>query len=230
MPNAMFYQRLVQRLLHLSTTRMSGGTLYELDMRLRPDGDSGLLVTDISGFGDYQKNRAWTWEHQALVRARAISGSKSVIDKFNKIRDDVLRMHRDEDKLRQDVMDMRRKMSSHLDKSSATLFDLKHGAGGMVDIEFIAQYLLLREAPHHPDMVLWSDNVRIFDECERFNILSSKNVQALKNAYLAIRGYYHRLSLADLPRIVAIKDRPVECDDVIRIWNEVFSMNELCSL
>lgn len=229
-PNAMFYQRLVQRLLHLSTTRMSGGTLYELDMRLRPDGDSGLLVTDISGFGDYQKNRAWTWEHQALVRARAISGSKSVIDKFNKIRDDVLRTHRDEDKLRQDVMDMRRKMRSHLDKSSSTLFDLKHGAGGMVDIEFIAQYLLLREAPHHPDMVLWSDNVRIFDECERFNILSSKNVQALKNAYLAIRGYYHRLSLADLPRIVAIKDRPVECDDVIRIWNEVFSMNELCSL
>lgn len=221
---AVFYQRLVQRLLHLSTTRMSGGVLYDLDMRLRPDGDSGLLVTDIEGFSNYQKERAWTWEHQALVRARAISGSKSVIAKFNAVRDRILRTKRDEVKLRQDVIDMRNKMRAHICKTSNEFFDLKHGLGGMVDIEFIAQYLLLKNAPKYKDMILWSDNVRIFDECERFNILSKENVETLKNAYLTIRGYYHRLSLADLPRIVSIKDRPLECDDVVNIWKKVFEV------
>lgn len=219
----MFYQKIVQRLLHLSTTRMSGGILYDLDMRLRPDGDSGFLVTDIDGFEYYQKNRAWTWEHQALVRARAIGGSPDLIDKFNKIRDEVLRTARDEVKLKQDVFEMRNKMRAHLDRSSATLFDLKHGKGGMVDIEFIAQYLLLKEAPKHQDMVLWSDNVRIFDECERLSILSKEDVAILKNAYLAIRGAYHKVSLANLPRIVAISDRPKECDNVILIWDRLFS-------
>lgn len=222
---AVFYQRLAQRLLHLCTTRMSGGVLYDLDMRLRPDGDSGLLVTDIAGFEGYQENRAWTWEHQALVRARPITGSKALIDEFNKIRDKILRTPRDNEKLRIDVIEMRNKMRSHLNKSSKEYFDLKHGDGGMVDIEFIAQYLILKEAPVQKDMILWTDNVRIFDECERLNILTKDDVYSLKNAYLEIRGYYHRLSLAALPRIVALSDKPKVCDDVVRIWNKVLNSN-----
>lgn len=221
-PASLFYQKLVQRLLHLSVTRMSGGVLYDLDMRLRPDGDSGMLVADTDGFEDYQKNRAWTWEHQALVRARPIAGSRRVINRFNQIRDEVLRTPRDEAALKADVIEMRRKMREHLDRSNEKLFDLKQGRGGMVDIEFIAQYLLLLYAPKYPEMVLWSDNVRILDECSRLGILSKGDSEVLKNAYLAIRGYYHRVSLADLPRIVAFEDRPDECAVVEKIWQRLF--------
>lgn len=222
-PASMFYQRFVQRFMHLCTTRMSGGVLYDLDMRLRPDGDSGLLMTDLSAYQNYQMHRAWTWEHQALVRARAVAGSPNVIDAFNKIRDDVLRTERDETKLSDDVYAMRMKMRNFLDRSSDKLFDLKQGRGGMVDIEFIAQYLLLREAPKHKDMILWSDNVRIFDECARLNILSEETTSKLKQAYLAIRECYHRISLADLPRIIAVEDRPEQCEDVAKIFDEIFA-------
>ena len=221
-PAAMFYQRFVQRFMHLCTTRMSGGVLYDLDMRLRPDGDSGVLMTDLDAYDNYQKNRAWTWEHQALVRARAVAGSAKVIEGFNKIRDEVLRTPRDEQQLSDDVYAMRMKMRNYLDRSSDKLFDLKQGRGGMVDIEFIAQYLLLREAPRHKDMVLWSDNVRIFDECARLGILTEETTATLKNAYLAIRECYHRVSLADLPRIVALEDRPKACDDVVVIFDRIF--------
>ena len=221
-PAAMFYQRFVQRFMHLCTTRMSGGVLYDLDMRLRPDGDSGVLMTDLDAYDNYQKNRAWTWEHQALVRARAVAGSPKVIEGFNKIRDEVLRTPRDEQQLSDDVYAMRMKMRNYLDRSSDKLFDLKQGRGGMVDIEFIAQYLLLREAPRHKDMVLWSDNVRIFDECARLGILTEETTATLKNAYLAIRECYHRVSLADLPRIVALEDRPKACDDVVVIFDRIF--------
>lgn len=218
----MFYQRFVQRFMHLCTTRMSGGVLYELDMRLRPDGDSGVLMTDLEAYEQYQKHRAWTWEHQALVRARAVAGSPKVIEGFNKIRDSVLRTPRDEVKLIDDVYAMRMKMKNFLDRSSDKLFDLKQGRGGMVDIEFIAQYLLLREAPKHADMVLWSDNVRIFDECARLGILSQEETDTLKNAYLDIRECYHRVSLANLPRIVAIEDRPAACVKIEKIFNDIF--------
>lgn len=219
---AMFYQRFVQRMMHLCTTRMNGGVLYDLDMRLRPDGDSGLLMSDLDAYVNYQKNRAWTWEHQALVRARAVAGSPRVIDAFNKVRDEVLRSHRDVVKLSDDVYAMRMKMRNYLDRSTEDRFDLKQGRGGMVDIEFIAQYLTLREAPKHEDMVLWSDNVRIFDECARLGVLTQETTDKLKNAYLAIRECYHRVSLADLPRIVPISKRPQECEDVARIFDEIF--------
>lgn len=220
--NVMFYQRLVQRLMHLITTRMSGGVLYDMDMRLRPDGDSGLLITDSEGFDSYQSTRAWTWEHQALVRARPIYGSKEVIEAFRATREKVLRAPRDEDKLKADVLMMRDKMRRHLDKSSDKVFDLKEGLGAMVDIEFIAQYLLLRDASKYPDMVLWTDNVHIFDECERLGILSSQDCSVLTGAYLAVRGLYHRLSLADQQRIILQPDVPGICADATEIWHKIF--------
>ena len=223
-PCAMFYQRLVQRLLHLSSTRTIGGVLYDLDVRLRPDGDSGLLITSMAAYAEYQRKRAWTLEHQALVRARPIAGSSGLRERFLQLREQVLRTPRDPDKLREDVLKMRAKMRESLDRGKNGLYDLKHSRGGMVDIEFIAQYLVLREAPSHPDMVLWSDNVRIFEECSRLGIISAATCTQLKEAYLAIRGLYHRISLADLPRVVAAADRPAQCADVERIWQEVFAL------
>ena len=119
---------------------------------------------------------------------------------------------------------MRDKMRAHLDRGKNGLFDLKQSPGGMIDIEFIAQYLLLREAPAHPDMMLWSDNVRILDECARLGILSAEDAEALKNAYIAIRSWYHRLSLADLKRILPVSEMPKECEDVKRIWDQIFAV------
>ncbi len=221
-PCGMFYQRLVQRLVHLSTTRTMGGVLYDLDMRLRPDGDSGLLITDISGYESYQRQRAWTWEHQALVRARPVAGSPALIAEFKRIREAVLRTPRDQHKLREDVLNMREKMRRHLDKSSAEWFDLKEGAGGIVDIEFIAQYLTLREAPVHQDMVLWSDNVRIFEECARLGVITGEVADTLKEAYLQLRGIYHRLSLAEQAARIPREEVPASLAQVSAIWQEIF--------
>ena len=218
----MFYQRLVQRMLHLSTTKTVGGVLYDLDMRLRPDGDTGLLISDIDSFEKYQSNRAWTWEHQALVRARPISGSKQIIDEFNRIREDVIRHSKDEVKLKEEVVAMREKMRKHLDRTSDKLYDIKQGPGGMIDVEFISQYLLLDNAPRFKDIKFWTDNVRILEECSKFGIIDETVTRQLIDAYIDIRKIYHELSLADLPRLVHIEDRPVKTFDVEKIWKDLF--------
>ncbi len=220
---AVFYQRLIQRILHLASTNTVGGVLYDTDMRLRPDGDTGVLISDIDAFEIYQRQRAWTWEHQALVRARPVAGSKDIIDRFLKVREDVLRSARDEEKLKEDVISMRRKMRSHLDRSSDKLYDIKEGMGGMIDVEFISQYLLLKYAPLYPDLVLWTDNVRILDECERLEIIDAKTAEDLRSAYLDIRKIYHELSLADLPRLIGVEQRIAATFRVEEIWQKIFA-------
>ncbi len=219
---SMFYQRLIQRIMHLATTGTVGGVLYEMDTRLRPDGDTGVLISDIESFELYQKGRAWTWEHQALVRARPITGSWDIIRKFSQIRDEVLRSPHDDDKLKQEVVSMREKMRSHLDRTSEKLFDVKQGPGGMIDVEFISQYLLLRYAPEYPEMTLWTDNVRILEECTRLGIVPREKTQVLIDAYIDIRKIYHELSLADLPRLISQDHRISATYKVEEIWKEIF--------
>ncbi len=222
-PETIFYQRLIQRIMHLATTTTVGGILYDLDMRLRPDGDTGVLISDTDSFDLYQKGRAWTWEHQALVRARPIAGSSDIIEKFNQIREEVIRAEKDEQKLKEDVVGMREKMRSHLDRSSDKLYDIKHGVGGMIDIEFISQYLLLKYAPIYPQMKLWSDNVRILEECSNLGIVDKSITDELIAAYIDIRQIYHELSLADLPRLIAVSDRIPATYRVEEIWKKIFS-------
>lgn len=222
-PETIFYQRLIQRIMHLATTTTVGGILYDLDMRLRPDGDTGVLISDTDSFDLYQKGRAWTWEHQALVRARPIAGSSDIIEKFNQIREEVIRAEKDEQKLKEDVVGMREKMRSHLDRSSDKLYDIKHGVGGMIDIEFISQYLLLKYAPIYPQMKLWSDNVRILEECSNLGIVDKSITDELISAYIDIRQIYHELSLADLPRLIAVSDRIPATYRVEEIWKKIFS-------
>jgi len=141
-----FYTRLAQKMIHFLSARTNLGLLYEVDMRLRPSGNSGLLVSHIDAFAEYQKESAWTWEHQALVRARAIAGDLSIIDKFTRIRQNILNLPRNFEKLKYDIVDMRDKMRKEL-KISASKLDLKHSQGGLVDIEFLAQYFILSQ-PH----------------------------------------------------------------------------------
>ena len=150
-----FFTRLGQRIIHILSTHTTSGRLYEADMRLRPSGASGLLVSSFSSFAKYQYNDAWTWEHQALVRARAVAGDKALIDCFESLRKQILCQPRDTQKLREDVISMRKKMRDHLgskknDEQGNPLFHLKHDKGGIVDIEFMMQYAVLAHAHKTP--------------------------------------------------------------------------------
>ncbi|OCG62894.1 bifunctional [glutamate--ammonia ligase]-adenylyl-L-tyrosine phosphorylase/[glutamate--ammonia-ligase] adenylyltransferase [Gilliamella sp. GillExp13] len=190
-----FYLRLVQRIIHLFNVRTSFGILYEVDVRLRPQGDAGLLVCSLDSFEDYQMNEAWTWEHQALVRARAIYGEGELIKRFNQIRHNVLCKKRDENALKTEVRQMREKMRNHLGTTQANLFNLKIDEGGIGDIEFISQYLVLNYANKYPKMTKWSDNVRILELATNYQIMDSQEAEQLTQAYIDMRNKIHRLAL-----------------------------------
>ena len=155
--NALFFSRLVRRLVHFLTTQTGSGQLYEIDTRLRPEGGKGLLVTSTEAFERYQDENAWTWEHQALLRARAVAGSTAVAAEFERIRRETLIGRVRRDALRADVVSMRQRMREELDRSDRERFDLKHGRGGIGDIEFLVQYLVLDQAQRRPRVrSLWT--------------------------------------------------------------------------
>lgn len=197
-----FYLRLVQRIIHLFNVRTSFGILYEVDVRLRPQGDAGLLACSLDSFADYQMNEAWTWEHQALVRARAVYGENDLIKRFNQIRHDVLCKPRDENQLKTEVRQMREKMRNHLGTTQAELFNLKIDEGGIGDIEFLSQYLVLNYANSHPKMTTWSDNVRILELATHYQIMDSDEAEQLTQAYIDMRNQIHQLALQLLPSMV----------------------------
>ena len=199
-----FYLRVAQRVIHLFSTRTTSGVLYEVDARLRPSGESGMLVSTIQSFGDYQTHDAWTWEHQALIRARMVFGDTALQQKFAQIRHDTLCIPREADILRQQVRDMRLKMHQHLGSHEATLFDLKADPGGITDIEFIAQYLVLRFAPENDALTRWSDNVRIFELMAQYGFMPEDEANALTEAYVTMRDELHHLALQSLPSRVEI--------------------------
>ncbi|USV57084.1 bifunctional [glutamate--ammonia ligase]-adenylyl-L-tyrosine phosphorylase/[glutamate--ammonia-ligase] adenylyltransferase [Aeromonas encheleia] len=217
-----FYLRLAQRILHLFSTRTPSGILYEIDMRLRPSGDAGLLVSSLAAYEQYQQNDAWTWEHQALVRARPIYGDDAIQAEFGRVRRAVLAKERDLPTLAKEVREMRHKMRDHLLKAGEGEFDLKQSPGGMVDIEFIAQYLVLAHANGEPDaLTRWSDNVRIFDECVLAGVLSLEQAEGLKQAYLEIRNLGHRLNLSEISRKVGDDQLLTERGHVLAVWQQL---------
>jgi glutamate-ammonia-ligase adenylyltransferase len=192
-----FYGKLGQRVRHILDTRMLSGVLYEIDMRLRPNGDSGLLVCHINGYEDYQKNQAWTWEHQALVRGRFIAGDPRLKTKYEAVRHMILSRPRDADALKKEVREMREKMRAALAAREDGKFDLKQSRGGIADIEFIVQYGVLSQAANHPALTTYSDNIRQLDGLADAGFLSKTNAEALKAAYCAYRDYGHKLVLQD---------------------------------
>ncbi|MEY4474619.1 MAG: hypothetical protein RL248_386 [Pseudomonadota bacterium] len=192
-----FYLRLAQRIMHLFSTRTSSGILYEVDARLRPSGEAGMLVSTIEAFADYQHNEAWTWEHQALVRARIVYGCPELHQQFDAIRQQVLCRHRDDPQLAQEVREMREKMRDHLGNKQRDLFDIKADEGGITDIEFIAQYMVLRYAATEPRLTRWSDNVRIFELMANYGIMEPQEAAALTHAYVTMRNEIHHLALQE---------------------------------
>ncbi|CAM3798208.1 bifunctional [glutamate--ammonia ligase]-adenylyl-L-tyrosine phosphorylase/[glutamate--ammonia-ligase] adenylyltransferase [Xenorhabdus thuongxuanensis] len=199
-----FYLRLAQRILHLFSTRTASGILYDVDARLRPSGESGMLVSTLESFDDYQKNEAWTWEHQALVRARMVFGDEKMRRDFERIRRETLCLPRDPDLLRQQVREMREKMHRHLGSHQQDQFDVKADPGGITDIEFIAQYQVLRYAPENARLTRWSDNVRIFELMAQHNIMDEQESMALTQAYITMRDELHHLALQALSSRVSV--------------------------
>lgn len=216
-----FFTRLGQRVLNLLTSHTRAGFLYEVDMRLRPSGSSGLLVSHIDAFTDYQKQDAWTWEHQAMVRARAIAGDKALINRFEQIRKDILTQSRHQDQLCTEVCNMRERMRQEHLKPVPDTFDLKQGLGGMVDIEFIVQYLALLHAHEYPDIIKWSDNVRILNALSRTGIIDDQTAHILRDGYLTYRAMTHRLSLQKKSAVVT-KNRFLKLrETIMKIWEHL---------
>lgn len=221
--NAVFFVRLARRLIHYLTTRTRSGVLYEIDTRLRPSGRKGLLVSSLDAFTRYQAEDAWTWEHQALLRARAVAGSPRIAAQFAAIRETILRESVRRDTLQQDVLDMRLRMRRELDRSSDELFDLKHGTGGLGDIEFLVQYLVLAHAPERPELIEYSDNIRQLDALGSAGILAAADVGTLQERYREYRRESHRLSLNGEPPLVPVERFASAAADVSRLWDAQFA-------
>ncbi|MGY2167944.1 bifunctional [glutamate--ammonia ligase]-adenylyl-L-tyrosine phosphorylase/[glutamate--ammonia-ligase] adenylyltransferase [Pseudomonas gingeri] len=230
---AQFFTRLGQRIIHLLTTQTNSGQLYEVDMRLRPSGASGLLVSSLGAFERYQQNEAWTWEHQALIRARVLVGCKDVGSAFEKVRAAVLGRERDLPTLRQEVSEMRAKMRDNLGSKAtaagtaanafdaAAPFDLKQDAGGIVDIEFMVQYATLAWSKEHPALLRYTDNIRILEGLEQAGLIPATDAALLREAYKAYRSAAHRQALQKEAGVIGGDQFMVERRDVMRIWAEL---------
>jgi glutamate-ammonia-ligase adenylyltransferase len=216
--NSMFFGRLVRRLTHFLTAQTASGALYDVDTRLRPSGRSGLLVSTVDGFERYQEDNAWTWEHQALLRSRPVAGSAVIAREFERIRSETLRHRVHRDTLLEDVLSMRAKMRKQLDKSSAEQFDLKQGAGGIGDIEFLVQYLVLKNAGKNPAVIHYPDNIRQLGTLAAAGCLVESDVVRLQEIYKAYRLCLHRLALDEQPPLVGSDEFADERAIVTQIW------------
>jgi len=196
LPNEVWLSRLAQRVIHWLSTQTSAGRAYEVDLELRPDGRRGLTVSSLPSFAQYQRDSAWTWEHQALTRARPVAGDERIRAAFQRVRLEVLTRPRDADKLREEVVAMRERMRGALDKSSAEQFDVKQGRGGLTDIEFITQYLVLRHAPAHPPLLEWSDHWRQTEALAKAGWLAADEAATLIEVYREYRTFLHAQALA----------------------------------
>nr|WP_283623032.1 bifunctional [glutamate--ammonia ligase]-adenylyl-L-tyrosine phosphorylase/[glutamate--ammonia-ligase] adenylyltransferase [Alteromonas macleodii] len=217
-----FYIKLAQRIMHLLNTKTLFGQLYETDLRLRPSGNAGLLCCHIDGFEKYQTEEAWTWEHQALVRARAICGDPRLLNDFTQVRNSILTRSRNAKTLADDVCKMRLKMREHLLSKDNDKVDLKQCVGGITDIEFMAQYLVLANAKSQAAMTEYPDNLRIFDAAAKSNIIDVATAHKLQKAYLKLREQYHHLTLADTKYADQSEELDAIREQVTIHWNTLF--------
>ena len=220
---ATFYARLTQRLIHVLTTMTSQGALYEVDPRLRPDGSKGVLVNTLEGLGEYVRDKAWTWEHQALVRARAVAGDPALGQRFAHLRRDILLRDRDGDTLRDDVRSMRERMRTELGSRGSGRFDLKQDPGGVADIEFMVQYGALRWGSRLGADLDFTDNIRLLDGFRRADLMPEEDVTLLADAYRAYRGRIHEVSLQESEAVVGNEEFAELREAVVAIWNRLMA-------
>ncbi|WP_110666617.1 bifunctional [glutamate--ammonia ligase]-adenylyl-L-tyrosine phosphorylase/[glutamate--ammonia-ligase] adenylyltransferase [Salinicola halophilus] len=222
--NVVFFTRLGQRIIHLLTVTTPSGTLYEVDLRLRPSGSAGLLVSSMEAFAEYQRREAWTWEHQALVRARPVAGSVALGERFASVRAEILGQKRDDEALRQAVIEMRAKMRDHLgsggEARAAGRFHLKQDDGGLVDIEFMNQYAVLALSHETPALLEVTDNMRILDALAERARLPEDEARDLQAAYLAYRDATHRAALAKSGSLVDESAFVTHRQRVCELWQK----------
>lgn len=218
---AVFFTRLAQRLVHIFTTHTPSGVLYDIDLRLRPSGASGLLVSAVDAYAEYQTSEAWTWEHQALVRARPVAGDGVVLQRFAVIRREVLTRRRDLDQLRGEVRAMREKMRVSFASPGPGKFDLKQGPGGIVDIEFLVQFGVLAWAHEHAMLLEFTDNIRLLGELGKAGKLSADEVQMLCDAYRTYRARQHKSALQNAPAVVDENEYAKSREGVTGVWRKL---------
>jgi len=220
-PCAQFYTRVGRRMVSILTSNMLSGTLYEVDLRLRPSGNSGLLVSSLDAYEAYQLSSAWTWEQQALVRARCVAGDPFIAESFSTIRRRSLGRAREPDALRREVREMRGKMRATLEVKDASVFDLKQGHGGIADIEFIVQFGVLSGAHDCDTLLQWTDVVRLLGSLQETGFLSQEDAALLKQAYCLYRERTHRAALMEASAVAAISEYCELRSRVQEIWHKV---------
>jgi glutamate-ammonia-ligase adenylyltransferase len=219
--NPVFFARLAQRIIHLLSIQTAAGKLYEVDTRLRPSGRSGLLVATLESFERYQRQDAWTWEHQALLRSRAVAGDRTLSAAFERVRTEVLTQAVKLDTLREEIVSMRAKMRQNLSQATATTFDLKQDEGGLADIEFIVDYLVLAHAPQRPELAFHPDKMRQIEALATVGIVDAAAADTLSRAYLRLRQAAHDLALDAGGRVLDADVLQAERGAVIAIWNAI---------
>jgi glutamate-ammonia-ligase adenylyltransferase len=221
--NGRFFARLAQRLIHLLSIQTGSGKLYEVDTRLRPSGRSGMLVTSMDAFRRYQRERAWVWEHQALLRSRAVVGDPNVREAFEAERREILVSYVDRSKLKQEVRQMRERMRAELSESKAREFDLKQDPGGLADIEFLVDYWVLANAAEYPELIEFPDNIRQLEALQRTALVPAEHCSRLRDTYLRIRERLHEMALAGAGRVVTDEDFAQDRDWVRVFWDSTFA-------
>ena len=216
------YARLAQRFITWMTTSTSAGILFDIDIALRPDGASGLLVSTVAAFEKYQRQSAWIWEHQALTRARFCAGDAAIGTRFDTLREQVLRQPRIASELKKDVRAMRQKMrGAH--RSKPPLFDLKQESGGMIDIEFIVQFLILLHASTYPQLVADIGNIALLHLAGELQLIDSDAASAVADAYRTYRKLQHQARLQGEDQTLVPMDAiRVQIDAVESLWRRVF--------
>jgi [glutamine synthetase] adenylyltransferase / [glutamine synthetase]-adenylyl-L-tyrosine phosphorylase len=221
--NDVFFTRLAQRFIHILSTTTVTGRAYEVDMRLRPNGESGMMAPSLGAFSDYLLHDAWVWEHQALVRARAIAGNERVMARFTEVRNQVLAVPRIDHELKHEIATMRARILEQHGTDQSSGFDLKRGPGGMTDIEFMVQYAVLRGGSAHPSLLDWTDNLRLLETIATLKLLPGEACERLHDAYFAYRADIHRCALQQRDSVVDDEKYRQHRQHVIEIWNTLFS-------
>lgn len=218
----MLYARLAQRFITWMTSPTSAGTLFDIDIALRPDGASGLLVSSFNSFERYQEKSAWPWEHQALTRARFCCGDASIGERFEALRNRILRQRRDPEKLKAEIIKMRKRIfDAHPNRSS--LFDIKHDAGGMMDIEFIVQYLVLEYSFKYPELTGNLGNIALLKMSEKLGLFTQVSGETVAAIYRHFRRLQHEIRMQGANEAkIALGSVEGEAEEVKKLWKEIF--------
>jgi glutamate-ammonia-ligase adenylyltransferase len=212
--------RVAQRVNSWMTALTPAGVLYETDLRLRPDGAKGLMVTSLPAFREYQLTRAWAWEHQALTRARACAGDAAIGARFEAVRDEILATPRERAKLEADILTMRTRMRTEHRRESETL---KHAEGGVIDLEFCVQALVLAHGPAHPQLRENKGNHQLLTRAGALGLIDAGLAAEAAEAYLAMRRRTHAAALNDEDTVrLAPGELGPEREAVRRLWKAVF--------